>query len=65
MTKIELLRLIGDGAYGSDIPNDDPTNGLLSELMDDGLVGGEQSRIDDFFYLTAAGKVALSNGEST
>jgi len=48
MTKPELLKLIGTGTYGSEIPNDDDTNGLLSELMDEGLIRGEQSRLDDF-----------------
>lgn len=60
MIKKELLKLIGlDGEYGSQIPNDDATNELLSRLMDEGLIGGEPSRIDDFFWLTPEGKKAM------
>lgn len=59
MGKEELLKLIGNGAYGSEIPDDDDTSEALCELVEDGLVRSEPSRLDDFFYLTAAGKQEL------
>jgi hypothetical protein len=55
MNRTELLKLIGDGAYGADIPDDDATMEVLAQLAADGFVVSEPCRLDDFFYLTQAG----------
>ena len=56
MKKSDLLKLIGDGCYGSDIPDDDETIAALQECHEAGLIGTERARLDDFFFLTEAGK---------
>ena len=55
MGKEELLKLIGNGAYGSEIPDDDATTEVLTECVRDGLVDSEPTRMDDFFWLTPKG----------
>ncbi len=60
MTRAELLNLIGEsGAYCDSVPNDDETNALLSQLMDEGSIRGEQTRTGDFFWLTKKGRREL------
>ena len=51
----ELLKLIGNGAYGSEIPDDDATMETLSRCVREGLVDSESARMDDFFWLTPKG----------
>lgn len=58
MQRTEILMFIRarNGAYGSEIPDDDDTMASLTGLLEDGLVRSDPSRLDDFFYLTKAGK---------
>jgi len=60
MQRLEILRFIRacKGAYGSEIPDDDDTMANLTALVEEGLVSSEPSRMDDYFYLTKAGKRA-------
>lgn len=61
MSPTEILRFIraNNGAYGHEIGDDDDTIASLTSLMERGLVQSEPSRLDDYFYLTKAGKLAL------
>jgi hypothetical protein len=57
--KQALLKLVIDGAYGSDIPDDDATIEVLTECVEDGLIIVELSRVDDYYWLTPKGRKAL------
>jgi hypothetical protein len=48
-----------NGAYGNEIPDDDDTLDSLTWLVEQGLVRSEPSRLDDYYYLTKAGKKYL------
>lgn len=60
MQRMEILRYIRahNGVYGSELPDDDDTMACLTALVEEGLVRSEPSRMDDYFYLTKAGKRA-------
>ncbi len=60
MQRSEILRFIRarNGVYGSEIPDDDDTLECLSKLCEDGLVRSDPAKLDDYFYLTKAGKRA-------
>jgi hypothetical protein len=60
MQRIEILKYIraNNGVYGSEIPDDDDTTASLASLVEEGLVRSESARMDDYFYLTKAGKRA-------
>jgi len=57
---IAMLKLIEDGAYGSDIPDDDEGCETLSDLEYMGLINWESARLDDFYYPSKAGMAALA-----
>lgn len=61
MQRTEILMFIKarNGAYGSEIPDDDETMDYLSGLVEQGLVRSDPAKLDDYFYLTKAGKRAL------
>ena len=59
--ELALLGLIGeDGAYGSDIADDDKTVDLLAACCQMCWVVSEPVRFDDFFSLTPAGLEVLN-----
>lgn len=60
MTQTEILMFIRarNGAYGNEIGDDDETIDALTLLVEKGWVRSEPSRLDDYFYLTKAGKQA-------
>lgn len=64
MTSKELLELIGDGNYGSQIPDDDETLEALTIGIMNGLIRNEASRVDDFYWLTPKGRRKLSRAET-
>ena len=60
MTIREFLKMVGNkGAYGSEIDDGDEATEALTRCVELGLVKCEQSRVDDFFYLTPAGRAEL------
>lgn len=63
MGRTEILKFIraNNGAYGSEIGYDDDTIECLTRLVEEGLVRSEPSRMDDYFYLTRAGKLTARN----
>ena len=60
--RTDLLRFINArrGVYGNEIPDDDYTTESLTWLVEQGLLRSEPARLDDYFYLTKAGKRALT-----
>jgi hypothetical protein len=58
MTRTQLLRLIGNGRYDSEIPANYLTSKMLFECMADGLIASMHVKNDDFFWLTKRGKSA-------
>lgn len=57
---IALLKSIENGAYGSEIPDDDDTCQTLSDLERMGLISWEATRIDDFYAPSKAGLAILA-----
>lgn len=57
-----LMSQIDGGAYGYELPDDEATIVILSECVTRGWVSSESTRIDDFFFLTPAGRRALQSG---
>lgn len=60
---IALLKSIENGAYGSEIPDDDDTCEALSDLEQMGLISWESARMDDFYMPTKAGLSTLRTPE--
>ncbi len=63
--QLAVLNLIRNGAYGTELPDDDATAEALGDCEYMGLIAWESARMDDFYHLTEAGFKALAvpNGE--
>lgn len=63
--QIAVLEAIENGAYGTELPDDEATSEALADCEQMGLICWESARLDDFYYPTKAGLAALSlsNGE--
>jgi len=58
--QITVLKAIENGAYGTELPDDDATSEALADCEQMGLICWESARLDDFYYPTKAGLAALA-----